>query len=221
MAARRGGSSRPFGSTRPARETFDRLAPAYDRRWARYTAATTRATLARLALRPGERLLDLGCGTGALLRELAVRGAPQRLCGVDLSPAMVAVARARLPAAIRLAVADGAALPFPSGSFDVVVSNSSFHFWPRPLRVLGELTGSRARSAGSRAVLPGARGARSPSLFDPLQWLRTNRGPGLGKDWAERKRRNHAAGARASNGSSWRRSNAAGGSCMGSRAAAG
>jgi ubiquinone/menaquinone biosynthesis C-methylase UbiE len=126
-------------STRPARAAFDRLAAAYDRRWARYTAATTRETLVRLALQPGERLLDLGCGTGALLRELAVRGAPDRLSGVDLSPAMVALARARLPAAVRLAVADAAALPFPAGSFDVVVSSSSFHFWPRPDRVLGEL----------------------------------------------------------------------------------
>jgi SAM-dependent methyltransferase len=138
-------------STRPARAAFDRLAPAYDRRWARYTAATTRETLARLSLQPGERLLDLGCGTGALLQALAVRGAPSRLSGVDLSPAMVALARARLPVAVRLAVADGAALPFPAGSFDVVVSSSSFHFWPRPDRVLGEL--GRVLAAGGRLAI--------------------------------------------------------------------
>ncbi|HEY6324555.1 MAG TPA: methyltransferase domain-containing protein [Thermoanaerobaculia bacterium] len=139
------------GSTRPARAAFDRLAPAYDRRWARYTAATIRETLARLSLQPGERLLDLGCGTGALLQALAVRGAPSRLSGVDLSPAMVALARARLPVAVRLAVADGAALPFPAGSFDVVVSSSSFHFWPRPDRVLGEL--GRVLAAGGRLAI--------------------------------------------------------------------
>lgn len=138
-------------STRLARATFDRLAAAYDRRWARYIAATTREALDRLALAPGERLLDLGCGTGALLRELAIRGAPDRLCGVDLSPAMIARARSHLPAAVRLAVADGAALPFPAGSFDVVVSNSSFHFWPQPHRVLGEL--ERVLAAGGRLAI--------------------------------------------------------------------
>ena len=138
-------------STRPARAAFDRLAATYDRRWAHYTAVTTRETLARLALRPGERLLDVGCGTGALLRELAARGAPARLSGIDLSPAMVALARARLPAAVRLAVADAATLPFPAASFDVVVSSSSFHFWPRPQRVLAEVR--RVLAASGRLTI--------------------------------------------------------------------
>jgi SAM-dependent methyltransferase len=138
-------------STRPARAAFDRLAAAYDRRWARYTATTTRETLARLAVAPGERLLDVGCGTGALLGALAGRGAPDKLNGVDLSPAMVARARGRLPAAVRLAVADAADLPFPAGSFDVVVSSSSFHFWPRPERVLGEL--GRILAPGGRLAI--------------------------------------------------------------------
>jgi SAM-dependent methyltransferase len=144
-------TDRRHDSTRPARATFDRLAAAYDRRWARYTAATTRETLARLALQSGEQLLDLGCGTGALLRELVSRGGADRLSGVDLSPAMVALARRRLPAGVRLAVADGAALPFRGGSFDVVVSNSSFHFWPLPGRVVSEMR--RVLAATGRLVI--------------------------------------------------------------------
>jgi ubiquinone/menaquinone biosynthesis C-methylase UbiE len=138
LASRKPMTDHQSDSTSPVRATFDRLAAAYDRRWARYTAVTTREILARLAIQPGERMLDLGCGTGALLWQLAVRGR-DRLTGVDLSPSMVALARARLPAAVRLAVADAGALPFPAGSFDVVVSNSSFHFWPQPHRALGEL----------------------------------------------------------------------------------
>jgi ubiquinone/menaquinone biosynthesis C-methylase UbiE len=143
-------TDRQGDSTGPVRATFDRLAAAYDRRWARYTAATTRETLARLALRPGERLLDLGCGTGALLWELAIRGA-DRLTGVDLSPSMIALACARLPPAVRLAVADAGSLPFPAASFDVAVSNSSFHFWPQPHRALGEL--QRVLSPGGRLAI--------------------------------------------------------------------
>jgi ubiquinone/menaquinone biosynthesis C-methylase UbiE len=138
-------------STKRVRLTYDRLAPAYNRRWARYIAATTRETLARLSLRPCDRLLDLGCGTGALLRELGKRLPPAQLTGVDLSAAMVGVARASLPTAVQLAVADAAALPFQRGTFDVVVSNSSFHFWSQPDRALGELR--RILRAGGRLVI--------------------------------------------------------------------
>jgi SAM-dependent methyltransferase len=52
---------------------------------------------------------------------------------------MVAQARSRLPVRVRLLVGDAEALPFPPGSFDVVVSASSFHYWPAPLRGLEEL----------------------------------------------------------------------------------
>ncbi len=102
-------------------------------------------------MHPGERLLDLGCGTGVLLRELVGRGMSLRLCGVDLSPAMVAVARAGLPAAVGLGVADAAALPFPAGCFDVVLSTSSFHFWPQPHRVLSEVR--RILAPGGRLAI--------------------------------------------------------------------
>ncbi|HZF09560.1 MAG TPA: methyltransferase domain-containing protein [Thermoanaerobaculia bacterium] len=135
----------------PVRQTYDRLAAVYDRRWARYIRATTRATLARLALRPGEQLLDLGCGTGALLRELVLESAAPRLCGVDLSLAMLACARASLPPAVPLALGDVGALPYPSGSFDVVVSISSFHYWPHPEEALQEIR--RVLRPGGRLVI--------------------------------------------------------------------
>jgi len=133
------------------RQTYDRLATVYDRRWARYIRATTRATLARLALRPGERLLDLGCGTGALLRELVLDRAAPQLCGVDLSLAMLACARASLPPAVPLALGDAGALPYPSGAFDVVVSISSFHYWQHPELALQEIR--RTLRPGGRLVI--------------------------------------------------------------------
>jgi ubiquinone/menaquinone biosynthesis C-methylase UbiE len=136
---------------RRVRARYDRLAGVYDRRWSRYIAATTRETLARLALEPGDRVLDLGCGTGALLRELVLQGEPARLRGVDLSPAMLAQARATLPGAVSLVAGDAVALPLAASSVDVVVSGSSFHFWAQPDRGLEEIR--RVLRPGGRLVM--------------------------------------------------------------------
>jgi ubiquinone/menaquinone biosynthesis C-methylase UbiE len=111
------------------RAEYARLAPEYDRRWAGYVAASVGATLTRLALRPGERLLDVGCGTGTLLAA-ALRAAPgARVAGADLAPEMLAAARAKLGPEVPLAAADATRLPFRTGSFDAVASSSSLHYW--------------------------------------------------------------------------------------------
>jgi ubiquinone/menaquinone biosynthesis C-methylase UbiE len=124
---------------RRVRAEYDALAPGYERRWSGYIAASVEETLKRVRLLPSERVLDVGCGTGVLLEGLLDRYPDSRLTGVDLSPAMLAHARQRLPDRVTLEVADAEALPFPAESFDMAVSVSSFHFWPRPKRALAEL----------------------------------------------------------------------------------
>ncbi len=79
-----------------------------------------------LAPRPGERILDLGCGDGRLSAAIAARGA--RVVGIDRSPAMVAAARERGIEAHEL---DAAALPF-AAAFDAVFSNAALH-WMGPV----------------------------------------------------------------------------------------
>jgi SAM-dependent methyltransferase len=76
----------------------------------------------------GERdILEIGCGTGAWLRELIHFGArPERVTGVDLLPDRVAEARLRLPAAVELAEGDGAHTRFSDASFDVVLQSTVF-----------------------------------------------------------------------------------------------
>jgi ubiquinone/menaquinone biosynthesis C-methylase UbiE len=121
------------------RAEYDRLAPDYERHWARYVQASTQATLERVQLGPDQSLLDVGCGTGLLLARLLAQQPTAKLTGVDLSPGMVAQARARLPSTVPVLVADAEALPFPTSSFDFVVSVSSFHFWSSPGLGLMEL----------------------------------------------------------------------------------
>jgi ubiquinone/menaquinone biosynthesis C-methylase UbiE len=117
---------------------YDRLATSYDRRWAHYVNASTQHTLRHLELREGARLLDLGCGTGVLLRAIG-RSAPEVVAvGLDLSAAMLAVAAGRATGATTLVRGDVTHLPFPDHRFDVVVSASSLHYWRRPDLALAE-----------------------------------------------------------------------------------
>lgn len=78
-----------------------------------------------LALQPGERVLDLGCGDGQLTAKLAAQGAV--ITGVDASPDMAAAARAR---GIDAVEARAEQLPFPGTTFDAVFSNAVLH-WVR------------------------------------------------------------------------------------------
>ena len=85
---------------------------------------------------PAMRLLDIGCGTGRTLHQIARTHPSMRLWGVDLSPAYVKVARRRLAelAELTVAVENGEQLPFAEGTFDVVTSVYLFHELPRNAR---------------------------------------------------------------------------------------
>jgi len=126
------------GNADPVIEEYARLAPDYDRRWARYVDATVARTLAHLDPRPGDRVLDVGCGTGTMLDALGHRFPGTVLSGVDLSPAMLAQARAKLAPEVELLEARAESLPFADASFEFVISVSVFHFIPGPEAALRE-----------------------------------------------------------------------------------
>jgi len=91
----------------------------------RYVATLGAAVVELLNPQPGERILDAGCGDGALTQQLAASGANVR--GVDLSPAMLAAARAR---GIEADESSLTALTYNS-EFDAVFSNAALHWIPR------------------------------------------------------------------------------------------
>ncbi|TAA37033.1 class I SAM-dependent methyltransferase [Pseudoxanthomonas winnipegensis] len=99
---------------------------------------------ALLDARPGERILDLGCGDGVLTAQLVQAGAD--VVGVDASPELVAAAVER---GIDARVMDGHALTF-EGDFDAVFSNAALHWMRQPDAVLAGVR--RALKPGGRFV---------------------------------------------------------------------
>ena len=87
----------------------------------------------------GTRVLDVACGTGVVARGAAELVGPSgRVSGVDLNPAMIAVARGRAPD-LDWRVADAGDLPYPDGAFDVVLCQSALFFFPDIGRAVREM----------------------------------------------------------------------------------
>ena len=139
-----------------SRAAFDAQAAAYDegmerdhaRRLSQYVVGEVTCAVVGM---PAPRVLDLGCGTGALAARLldAIPGCS--LTGVDLSPRMVEVARARLTGRAEVLLGDAERLPFHDDAFDVVVCNDSFHHYPDPERATFQAW--RVLAAGGALVL--------------------------------------------------------------------
>lgn len=87
----------------------------------------------------GERVLDMGCGTGSLTAEIVRRDGENSVVGLDYSEAYVNYAREQIGNRGRFLVADGAVLPIRDGAFDRSLSQLVLHFVPDPLAAIGEL----------------------------------------------------------------------------------
>jgi ubiquinone/menaquinone biosynthesis C-methylase UbiE len=92
-------------------------------------------------LRPGQSLLDVGCGPGNITVDLAQRVTPGAVAGIDASADVIAQAIADAPADVdvRFEVADVYALPFDDGAFDVVHAHQVLQHLPHQVTALGEL----------------------------------------------------------------------------------
>jgi ubiquinone/menaquinone biosynthesis C-methylase UbiE len=137
-------------------DRFNRWATSYDRHWMQRIIFNPiqRAVLEvaeEQVGRPGA-ILDVGCGTGKLLKSARSRFPDARLVGVDAAEEMVKYAQATSPAGtIEFRQAMAEELPFPNGSFDLVFSTMTFHHWQDQARGAAEV--ARVLTPGGRWLL--------------------------------------------------------------------
>jgi SAM-dependent methyltransferase len=118
-------------TTQPTSGSAERWGPLWGARPADWATSedqqipTYEAALERVALKPAQLVLDIGCGVGAFLRLVSNRGA--RAFGLDASEGLIEFARQRLPDA-DLRAGDMEALPYEDDTFDLVTGFNSFFF---------------------------------------------------------------------------------------------
>ena len=145
--------------------TFEVAAEAYDRFMGRYSQQLS-AQLADLAgVQAGQRVLDVGCGPGALTAELVARVGADAVSAVDPSETFVAAAHARYPDVdVRRATAEE--LPFADGAFDAALAQLVVHFMSDPVAGLREMMRVTSPGGVVAACVWDHAGERSPlSVF--------------------------------------------------------
>jgi SAM-dependent methyltransferase len=118
--------------------TFDVAAESYDRFMGRYSRLLSPQLADIAGVGGGQRVLDVGCGPGALTAELVMRLGPAAVSAVDPSESFVAAARARNPG-VEVLRAPAEQLPFPDQSFDAALAQLVVHFMADPVAGLAEM----------------------------------------------------------------------------------
>src|SRR5580692_7377006 len=152
----------------PAGETWVRLQARLDAQ----LAVLGRLAMDRAAIRPGEAILDVGCGTGETTLELSRRvGEGGKVLGVDISRPMLSLARRRLEAAglsqTRFEAGDAQNHAFARGGFDLVFSRFGIMFFADPVAAFGNLR-SALKKQGRLAFVCWRPVAENPWVAVPM-----------------------------------------------------
>lgn len=147
------------GNSAEAYEKY--LVPALMERWAGQLVDAA-------GIGAGERVLDVGCGTGIVARTAAARVGPHgSVAALDLNEQMVDVARAAAGSSpIEWRTGNACALDFPDGAFDAVLSQQMLQFVSEPLAALGEMR--RVLAPGGRVAVNVCRAIEHSPAYIPL-----------------------------------------------------
>lgn len=135
----------PQAFTAFERAAHDRIAGSYAAFFAPLTKLAVAPLLNAASVAPEQKLLDVATGPG--VAAAAAHGRRARVTGIDISPGMIALARAAHPG-IDFKVAEATALPFPDATFDNVVCNFALGHFPEPEAAMAECV---------RVLVPGGR----------------------------------------------------------------
>jgi ubiquinone/menaquinone biosynthesis C-methylase UbiE len=152
--------------------SFVVAADAYDRFMGRYSVPLAPRFADFAAVAPGQHVLDVGCGPGALTAELVKRVGPDAVSAVDPSEPFVAAARERHPG-VTVERAAAEQLPFGVGAFDAALAQLVVHFMTDPVAGLREMARVTREGGVVAACVWDLAGAYAAGLDTERQaWLR-------------------------------------------------
>jgi ubiquinone/menaquinone biosynthesis C-methylase UbiE len=159
----------------------------------RFLGELTEELLRAAGIKPGMRVLDVGCGKGFLVKDLMLECPGLQAFGLDIS--LYALQTAPIELAGRLHLGTAEKLPFPDNSFDCVISLNTIHNFPRP-RAIKAMAEIERVSKGSKSfvVVDSYRTPEQKEVFEswvltaefhdyPDEWVKVFNEAGYTGDW--------------------------------------
>ena len=133
------------------RDYFNQLAPEWDARMPMKEASMYLEPIHKLCLHPDEVILDIGSGTGAMLKHLLSVHPAERVIALDIAEEMLKQCAVNNPSCGRFICADAADIPLPDQSVDAIMCFSAFPHFTDQKKSIGEF--HRILKAGGRAMI--------------------------------------------------------------------
>jgi ubiquinone/menaquinone biosynthesis C-methylase UbiE len=135
-----------------SKTAFNQQAATYDEdAYGKHARNLYPALLKKLSSLEYDTILDLGCGTGEVMRAIISEAPEKNIYGIDLSENMAQKAKDKLKSRASVSIGDAEHLPYADEVFDVVYCNDSFHHYPKPETVMAEV--SRVLKPGGTFII--------------------------------------------------------------------